>query len=185
MITTYIIIGGKSSRMGSDKASLLLNGSTFLNRIITALDQLKTTINIVSSLAIHENLAYKTLPDFEKNKGPVSAIISALNDTKTMLTLILSGDIPLIEYNLLAWLVSNHHKKYDATIVCCEQKKMPLIGVYNKQCLNIFKKHLHNNQLKLMNVLEDLNVNYIEIPKKWAKQTTNINTPEQLKAIQA
>ena len=88
MITTYIIIGGKSSRMGSDKASLLLNGSTFLNRIITALDQLKTTINIVSSLAIHENLAYKTLPDFEKNKGPVSAIISALNDTKTMLTLL-------------------------------------------------------------------------------------------------
>ncbi len=184
MFTTYILIGGKSSRMGTDKASVLLKGQTFINRIITAVNPFKTTIKLVSSLDQHNNLDYQIIPDIEKDKGPVSAITSALSDTKTAMNLILSGDIPLLQNNTLEWLVNKHQNEYQATIICSDTKKMPLIGVYNKSCVTVFEKHLKKNQLKLMHVLDDLKVNFIEIPKKWQQQILNINTPEELKAIQ-
>ena len=39
-ITGIILAGGKSSRMGTDKALFVLNGSTFLDHIIRALEPL-------------------------------------------------------------------------------------------------------------------------------------------------
>ena len=184
MFNTYVIIGGKSSRMGTDKASLLFEGQTFLNRIIKAVNPQITSIKLVSSLEKHQNLSYETIPDIETNKGPVSAIASALSHTNTPLNLILSCDIPLIQQNLLDWLLKQHNDIFQATLICCNGKKMPLIGIYNKNCLPTFKEHLNINQLKLMTVLEDLKVNFLEVPEIWKQQILNINTPEQLKAIQ-
>ena len=184
MFTTYLIIGGKSSRMGSDKASLLINGQTFLKNIIKAANPFNAPIKLVSSLEKHQDLGYETIPDMETDKGPVSAITSALSDTNTSLNLILSCDIPLIQHNSLDWLLKQHNDAYQATVICCNEKKMPLIGIYNTNCLSTFKEHLKINQLKLMTLLEDLKVNFVEVPEIWKQQILNINTPEQLKAIQ-
>lgn len=184
MFTTYILIGGKSSRMGTDKASVLLKGETFIKRILNAVKPFKTPIKLVSSLSEHKSLGYQIITDIEKDKGPVSAITSALSDTKTALNLILSVDVPLLQYNTLEWLLKQHNNDYQASIICSDTKQMPLIGIYNKSCVTVFEKHLSNNQLKLMFVLEDLKVNFIEIPKKWQQQILNINTPEELKSVQ-
>ncbi len=183
-LTTYIVCGGKSSRMGSDKASFLLNGKSFLQHITESASKLKNEIKLISSLKKHENLNYPLVPDLKKEKGPVCGITSALSDSKTENNLILSCDIPFIEYNALHWLIGKHSINYDATVISCNQKKMPLIGIYNTACLKTFKTHLEKDHLKLMNVLNNLNVNYVEVPEKWTKQVANINTQEQLKAIQ-
>jgi len=183
-LTTYIICGGKSSRMGSDKASMLFNEQSFLSHIIKACSKLDAPIKLVSSLTQHKNLEYSIVPDLKKEKGPVCGITSALSETNTSLNLILSCDIPLIKYNLISWLINQHSANYDVTIISHMSKKMPLIGVYNASCSKIFKTHLKNQQLKLMNVLNDLKVNYVEVPKKWSLQITNINTLEDLKAVQ-
>lgn len=185
MLTTYIIIGGKSSRMGMDKAGLVLGADTFLNRIIKAVTPLQSPVKLVSSLLQHQNMGYPIIPDLKKEKGPVAAISSALSETDTPLNLILSCDVPLLQYNTLEWLLKQHNSNYEATIICSNGKKMPLVGIYNKSCFAVFNDHLIKNQLKLMRVLEDLNVNYIEIPEMWKHQILNINTPEQLKAIQS
>ena len=183
-LTSYIIAGGKSSRMGCDKATTILNEKSFLTHITKAINPLGTKIKLVSSLSKHQNLGYEVIFDEYINKGPVSAIISALNNTNTDLNLILSCDIPLLQYNLVDWLIKQHTNNYEATIVCLDSKKMPLIGIYSKNCISVFKEHIEKNQLKLMSVIDNLNVNYIEIPKKWAKQITNINTPEELKNLE-
>lgn len=183
-ISSYIITGGKSSRMGTDKANLIFNKKTFLTYIIDALKPLNKTIKLVSSLKQHQNLGYNIVIDIEKEKGPVCGITSALNDSKTDLNIILSCDIPFIKTILLEWLLKNHSNNYEATIVCCNGKKMPLIAIYNTTCKTIFNTHLKNEQLKLMNVLKDLKVNFIEVPEQWKKQVTNINTMEQLNTLQ-
>jgi len=61
---------------------------------------------------------------------------------------------------------------------------MPLIGIYNTLCKKVFNTHLKNEQLKLMHVLNDLKINSIEVPNQWKKQVSNINTMEQLNALQ-
>lgn len=183
-LTTYILTGGKSSRMGYDKATALLNGKSFLTRILEAVKPLNTKIKLVSSLPQHQKLDVQVILDTDIDKGPVCGITSALTDTNTTLNLILSCDIPQLQYNLVDWLIKQHTSNYEATVICSNSKKMPLIAVYSKECLNVFKTHLGENKLKLMSVLENLNVNYVEVPKGWEHQVTNVNTPEELKNIE-
>ncbi len=183
-ITTYILTGGKSSRMGCDKATSLFNEKSFLTHILEAVKPLDTTIKLVSSLPEHQNLDIEIVLDADVDKGPVCGITSALSNTNTALNLILSCDIPLLQYNLVDWLINEHTSNYEATVICLNSKKMPLIAVYSKECLNVFKTHLNKNKLKLMHVLDNLNVNYVEVPEIWAKQITNVNTPEELKNIE-
>lgn len=182
-ISSYILCGGKSSRMGTDKALQLLKGQTFLSYITKAITPITSSIQLVTSNPKHNNLGFKCITDIELEKGPVSAITSALSETNTPVNLILSCDIPLINQNLLNWLVENHVSSFDATIICHNKKQMPLVAVYHKRCLPTFKTHLQKNQLKLMTVLNDLNVNYLEVPKVWEAQLANINTVKQLNQI--
>ena len=181
--TVYILCGGKSTRMMTDKALSIYKGQTFLSRIIKALDFLQNEIVLVSSNPKHMNLNITCIPDIVSNKGPVSGIVSALKNTKTDTNIILSCDIPLIKKDLINWLIRQHKTDYDGTVITCNGKHMPLIAIYNKSSLPVFEKNLINEQLKLMNVLKELHINFVEIPKNLAYQTANINTPEQLKEI--
>ncbi len=181
--STYILCGGKSSRMETDKALSIYKGETFLSRIIKAVDFLQNKIVLVSSNPKHINLNIECIPDIINDKGPVSGIVTALKNTETDINIILSCDIPLIKNDLVGWFLNQHNTSYDGTVITCNGKHMPLIAIYNKKSLPIFEQHLKNEQLKLMNVLKELHINYIETPSKLAYQTVNINTPEQLKNI--
>jgi len=180
---TYILTGGNSTRMGTDKALQIFRKQTFLQHILNALKPINTTIKLVSSKQSHQNLDFDYIVDIAKDKGPVSGIASALKDTKNKWNLILSCDIPLLQTNFIEWLIANHHSSFDATVCIVEDKKMPLTAIYNKSCLSLFSKHLKTNQLRVMSVIQDLNINYIKVPKDFRAQLTNVNTPEQLKAI--
>jgi len=182
-LATYILTGGNSTRMGTDKALQLLKGKAFIQYILKALNPIKTTIKLVSSKPSHQNLTCDYITDIAKNKGPLSGIVSALKDTKNKWNLILSCDTPLLQTSFIEWLMTHHNNEYDATICIVNNKKMPLTAIYNKNCQSIFAKHLQANQLRVMNVLEDLNVNYVNVPDAIHIQLTNVNTPEQLKAI--
>ena len=184
-ISTYIIIGGKSSRMGTDQANFSFGNKSFLMHIIDAVKPITSVINLVSSLNQHQNLGYRVINDLENDKGPVCGITSALSDSNTEMNIILSCDIPFIKTNLLNWLLKQHSNSYDATIISSEDKKMPLIGIYNTTCKTIFNTHLINGKLKLMHVLNDIKINVVEVPEKWKKQVSNINTVEQLNVLQA
>jgi len=153
-ISTYIIIGGKSSRMGTDKANFSFGNKSFLMHIIDAVKPITSVINLVSSLNQHQNLGYRVINDLENDKGPVCAITSPLSDSNTEMNIILSCDIPFIKTNLLNWLLKQH-------------------------------SNIINRQLKLMHVLNDIKINVVEVPEKWKKQVSNINTVEQLNVLQA
>jgi len=169
--------------MKTDKALQLYNGKTFLHYIINAVLPLQTSITLVSSKKKHQDTKYTCINDLKKNKGPVSAITSALQHSNTNWNLIVCCDTPLIQTTYLEWLMGMQDTKYDAIVGYINDQKMPLTALYHKNCVEAFNKNLENNQLKVMSVLTHLKVNYIAIPKQFHSQLTNVNTPEQLKAI--
>ena len=95
-LSGFIIAGGKSSRMGTDKATLLWNNKTFIQHIIDAFNSLRIDIKLVSSLQKHKNANIPIVEDIFKNAGPVAGIASALSETKTNINVIVSCDVPLI-----------------------------------------------------------------------------------------
>lgn len=183
-ISAFIISGGKSSRMGSDKASLVLKGTSFLERILVPLNALNIPTKIVSNHSEHKKFGVPIIEDIVPNVGPVGGITTALNDSKTELNLILSCDIPLINEEFLIWFLKMHQNEYDATIVKVKDQIMPLIGIYKKSCKNIFLEKLKQQKLKLLSVIDELKVNYVKCPIHLEKFLQNINTKEEFNRIE-
>lgn len=181
-IPTYILCGGKSSRMGSDKGLVKLQGRMFIDHIINSLKSISNSIYLVSSNEEYSDFGYVLLQDNYLNKGPLGGIQTALSHTSCKQVLILSCDIPLITGDTLQRLLDR--KKADALIAfaTAQEKWHPLVGIYSKRLLPAVENALENEHLKLIDFIKKHPYQKIEIEDH--KSLTNINTPEELKQLE-
>ena len=104
----YILAGGKSSRMGQDKAFLKIDGKTFLHNSVGILnpiceDRIKIVLNPEQTDFIDrlpKNVAH--IFDTYYDRGPVGGIHAALKDCKTEFALIIAVDQPLLGKTVIA-----------------------------------------------------------------------------------
>jgi molybdenum cofactor guanylyltransferase len=179
-ITAILLAGGKSQRMGTDKGLLDLNGKSFIKHICDALQPIVgSNILIVSGNKKYDALGFSRVEDIIENKGPVGGLYTALKESKTKVNLVLSVDVPMVSTELLNWLIANHDESYMVTQTKSGDKTNPLIGVYDRSMRIVFGEHIAGNQLKLLNIIEDVKHQTIEVPEKWSNQTQNINTQEE------
>ncbi|WP_445710431.1 molybdenum cofactor guanylyltransferase [Flavobacterium sp.] len=178
-ISAYIIAGGKSSRMGSDKGMLLLNETVFIAHIVKALQEAAIqNITIVSANSDYDFLNCNRIEDIYSDKGPVGGIFTALLHSKTEQNIILSVDVPLISADIITWLIANIDDENLITQVKVLDKTSPLIAVYNRKAVTVFEEHLKKEQLRLRMVVEEIPHQTIEAPEKWHSLLQNINTKE-------
>ena len=184
-ITAFILAGGKSQRMGTDKGLLLLNGKPFVSHICEAVKPIVgENIVIVSSNADYDFLGYTRIEDIVPEKGPVGGIHTALQHTETKLNFILSVDAPLVSTDLLLWIFENRDDSYGMTQVQLEDKAYPLIAIYDQSLETVFEENLKKNQLRLRQIINEVTHQTLLIPEKWSDQVKNINTPEEYQKIQ-
>ena len=184
-ITAFILAGGKSQRMGTDKGLLLLNGKPFVSHIFEAVKPIVgENIVIVSSNADYDFLGYTRIEDIVPDKGPVGGIHTALQQTETKLNFILSVDAPLVSTDLLLWIFENRDDSYGMTQVQLEDKAYPLIAIYDQSLETAFEENLKKNQLRLRQIINEVTHQTLLIPEKWSDQVKNINTPEEYQKIQ-
>jgi molybdopterin-guanine dinucleotide biosynthesis protein A len=182
-ITGVILAGGKSSRMGTDKGFLKLNGKLFIEHIIAVLTPFVSEIIIVSNHPEYDNFKVKRVPDFVENAGPLAGVYSGLLASKTENNLVLSCDIPLINSEILAELVRQIDDVSEIIQIESNGKTMPLISVYNKSCETVFSSLLNQGERRLRFAVNQCKVKNILLNKEQEKRVSNINTPEQLKEI--
>lgn len=178
-ISAYIIAGGKSSRMGSDKGMLLLNETVFIAHIVKALQEATIqNITIVSTNSDYDFLNCNRIEDIYPDKGPVGGIFTALSHSQTEQNIISSVDVPLISAEIITWLINNIDNEKLITQVKIADKTSPLIAVYNRKAVTVFEEHLKREQLRLRMVVEAIPHKTIEVPDKWCALLQNINTKE-------
>ncbi|MDQ3712120.1 MAG: molybdenum cofactor guanylyltransferase, partial [Acidobacteriota bacterium] len=96
----YVLAGGKSSRMKTDKAFLEVNGETFLTRAIKTLSTIcenrvkivlnKTQINFIERLPANVPHIF----DIYENRGALGGIHAALSDCQSEWAIVLAVDLP-------------------------------------------------------------------------------------------
>lgn len=80
----YILAGGKSSRFGSDKARVVVEGMPNLCFLSRRLEEFQLPTTVVSqSLSDYSDLGLRVIPDFEPDAGPFAGTITALRDAKS------------------------------------------------------------------------------------------------------
>ena len=189
MKTTGIILaGGKSSRMGTDKGLIQLNGKTMIEHIIENLASLDIPIIIVSNNPVYEKFGLPVYPDKIKDKGPVGGIYTGLLHSETEHNIVLSCDVPFVSKGLLTHLIENA-AKHAVVIPKLRDKIHPLIGVYKKSTLETFKEHLQRDQRKLIKVCNELNSLVLDLGQHPTLNDphlfSNVNTKEDLNKAQA
>lgn len=185
-ITGIILAGGKSSRMGSDKGLLNLKGRPMIQHVIDTMNSMGLEIIIIANNSEYEQFGYPVFKDLVFEKGPIGGIYTALQSSNSEKNIIVSCDTPYVSATLLENLI-NASTNSNVTIAEFEGRQHPLVGVYDKNGLDVFKKHLDNDQLKLQLANEELNVHVASMtdePKIMAMMFSNINTQEELKTLE-
>ncbi len=182
-ITGVILAGGKSSRMGTDKGVLELNGKKIIEHIIFSIQPIVDEIIIISNTNNYDYLGLKVYNDIIKDRGPLAGIHTALTYTSTEKNLIVSCDTPFINSELLSYLVDNAGR-CEVAIPIHKGNTEPLCAIYSKKCVDRFEELISKNVLKMHNVFHHFITKEIFISEKQSfydpKLFVNINTPEEL-----
>ena len=107
--SAVILAGGKSSRMGRDKARLELGGQTLLARQIGLARKTGAVEIFISSRADADYTTFgcRVLPDKFPNAGPLAGIERALDAAKSPLLLVLAVDLPEMNERFLQRLAAD------------------------------------------------------------------------------
>ena len=173
----FVLAGGKSTRMGTDKGLVLHLGKPFVVRIIEAIQSHSDSITIISNTSNYNYLGYPILEDLIKNKGPLAGIYTGLKHSSSQKNLFVSCDIPLLNNAVINYLISHADYSSDASVLIHNNNIEPLCGIYNKKITETLKSLIEEDKLSVISALQHLNVHYIDV--------SNVDgiTPDSLKNI--
>jgi len=175
--TAIILAGGKSSRMGVDKAMLLVNGQPMIEKVAGQLDgffsQILISANDVEKYAF---LGYDVVPDKMPGQGPLMGIASALRASTNELNFVVACDIPYIDSAFVENMLIEAVKSETDIVVPIrpDRKYEPLFAVYRRSSLRAIDEVLSSGRRKISDTFSRCRTRYIELGKTdWL---TNLNT---------
>jgi molybdenum cofactor guanylyltransferase len=175
-LSAIILAGGKSTRMGQDKALLKVDGDPMIVHIATKLKELFGEIIIGSNNQKHFELTQcRVIPDEIEDRGPLMGIFSCLKASSNNINFVMACDIPSINVKLVGEMIelSNHYVV--VMPISGKEKLEPLFAVYNKSIIPKIEYVLSNGGSKIIDILPGLNVKFIELGEK---NIANLNYPD-------
>jgi len=177
-IPLVIFAGGKSSRMGEDKALLPFGSYNTLSQYQQErLSKIFKKIYI-SSKENKFDFEANIIEDKYKENSPLVAIISIFETLNIDKVFILSVDAPFISREIIDKLI-NSNNKFDAVVAKSKSGVQPLCGVYSRSVLSIAKEHLKNKNHRLNSLLKK--VDSLFVPFEDDAPFMNLNHPHEYK----
>jgi molybdopterin-guanine dinucleotide biosynthesis protein A len=185
--TTAIMAGGKSSRMGVDKALVPLLGKPMIEHVLDRVGDMGTEQIIVTNDP--QKYSYLGLPlfsDIYVNHGPLGGLHAALAHAAGDHVLVVACDMPWLNRSLLEYMVSIRASA-DVIVPRWTRFPEPLHAVYSRSCLEPVVASLEAQNLKLISFYSRVRVRYLERDElaridATGRSFANINTPEDLSA---
>jgi molybdopterin-guanine dinucleotide biosynthesis protein A len=185
-VCVYILAGGRSTRMGADKAFALLNGRTLLARMLEAARSLTSNVRIVGDPAKYKAFA-PVVEDIFQGCGPLGGIHAALQSSTTDLNVILAVDTPFVSLALLQFMLSRARNSPEALVTVAQANGgyQPLCAVYRRQFLNAAEQALCTGHHKIGDLFDPASTQVIGEEELGAAGFSplifrNLNTPDEL-----
>lgn len=175
-LTGILLCGGKSQRMGTDKALLELQNQPMVRYPLKKLEATCSEILISANDNRLDFLGYRVVPDEIKNIGPIGGLYSCLKQSIHELNFVLACDMPLITGSLLRKMLQMA-QSYDVVVPLVNQRAEPLYGLYHKNIVASIKYFIDQETYALHKLLSYMNVCYIKPEPEDALELFNINTP--------
>lgn len=175
------LAGGKSIRMGTDKALVEVEGKTFLSITKALLDQ-----SGVDQIVVSSNKLDGAMRDQLLDCGPLGALYSlqTLDEIKHFHAVIVCPiDMPLMRADLINVLVGNSLKNQCASYF--KNHPMPFCFIINDSFFTVLNTQIKNKHFSVKELLKRLGAMACRLPKNSENNFNNVNTPEQLALVNA
>lgn len=162
MMTSVILAGGKSTRLGRDKALERIGVCPLIQHVIDPLSTLGNEIIVVTSHAdTLPDLGVRKVADIYPDKGPLGGIYSGLKAAATRYCVVVGCDMPLLNVALLRYLM-DLAPSFDVVLPRVGSNVEPLHAVYSKDCLEPIERALQQNRLQVQSFFNEVKVRYVE-----------------------
>jgi molybdopterin-guanine dinucleotide biosynthesis protein A len=151
----FILAGGASSRMGTDKSQLVLGGQTFVERVATALSSVTNAITVVGKRHANIQSSLRTVSDIYEQWGALGGLHAALSACRADWAVVVACDLPFVTGELLARLASLCADLDVVVPVQRDGRPQPLCAIYRVgPCLKIAEKLIQSGEHRPIALLQ-------------------------------
>jgi molybdopterin-guanine dinucleotide biosynthesis protein A len=188
----FILAGGASRRMGTDKARLTLGGRTFTERVAAALGAVATEISLVSARPETPAMSLPLVADIYRDCGALGGLHAALSACRAPWAAVVSCDLPFVTGELFARLAALRTEEADAIVPRQpDGRPQPLCALYSPaRCLELAARLLREGERRPRVLLQQARMRWVA-PAELADLRDaelfflNVNTPEDYEQARA
>ena len=188
-LAAFVLAGGKSTRMGQDKAFLNYAGRSLLARALEIAHSVAPEVRIVGS---REKFARDAdvVEDIFSGRGPLAGIHAALRASQADLNLMIAVDMPLLSQEFLQYLTNvARHSDAIAIVPRAGGHWQPLCAIYRRNFADVAERELAAGRNKIDSLFGKTETLPIEEPELqragfFSSLFRNLNTPEELEELE-
>jgi len=162
-ISAVVLAGGRSRRLGTDKALLELDGQGLLSRAVRKLATLSDDLVVVTNMPeAYEHLALgvRFVPDERPGQGALMGIYSGLRASAHEHAVVVACDMPFFSVPLLRHM-RQESAGCDVVIPRLGELLEPLHAIYGKRCLPFMADALDRGRRRIVTFFDSVRVCYV------------------------
>jgi molybdopterin-guanine dinucleotide biosynthesis protein A len=183
-VSAAIMAGGKSTRMGQDKAWIELDGEPLIARVASVLAEVADEVIVVANDPRYESLGLRVVRDRYPAGGALGGIATGVGAATHDTVLVAACDMPFLSADM--WrLLLGHAGEADVVIPRIGGEYETLHALYTKACVPQMARAIAENRLRVISFFDQVRVLAVEEPElrtvdPTLRAFTNVNTPEEL-----
>ena len=146
-VTGLVLAGGKSTRMGRDKALVLYKEKPLVQHVIDAISPVCDEVLVSTNNPDIRLQNVEFVSDNYKNIGPIAGIEAGLRKAKNSILLVVSCDTPLVPTSLFRYMI-DCHVGFDVSLAAHNGINEPMIGIYKKEIYSIVNSAIESGLYK-------------------------------------
>ena len=172
----FVLTGGRSSRMGRDKALLSIEGISLVERTAQFVRDAAGSVTLIGAPERYAHLGLPAIPDLIADSGPIGGLYTALQRTRSDWNLVVACDMPGLSANFLRRLLEAAIGQNSAALVPETASGLhPLCAVYHRRILPAVASAIQHKQFKMHDLLRLIQA--ASWPVEDPALLENVNTP--------
>lgn len=177
-VAGFVLVGGRSSRMGTDKAMLPFSGTTFAQHLAAKVREVTGNVTLVGAPERYSHLGIPVLADRAAGFGPLGGLWTLLGWTQADWNLVVACDIPLVETGFLTQLTERAEISARRLVVpLTSQGLQPLCAVYHRSLFVEADRAIQHKSLRMIEFIEKAQAEIWNVAHTGIGR--NVNTPEE------
>ncbi|MBQ5311054.1 MAG: molybdopterin-guanine dinucleotide biosynthesis protein B [Oscillospiraceae bacterium] len=179
-LSVGILAGGKSTRMGKNKAFLRIENELVIERTAREFGSFSEVLVSAASKGEYEYLGLPVVYDENRDIGPIEGLRQAIRAAKEEFIFVCAADMPFLKKETAEYIAQFICSDYDCYVLTDEEHIHPLCAIYSRRALPVIEKLISQGNYRLREIFAFLPTKYISLTLSCIdkKSIRNINTKE-------